>query len=67
MLARMYQRFLSDNGFTYTVEEVTEMEHPEQISGVEVWDVHRHGGERVEAATKLADELSEEFASQKAD
>lgn len=51
----------------YTVEEVTEMEHPEQISGVEVWDVHRHGGERVEAATKLADELSEEFASQKAD
>ncbi len=26
MLARMYQRFLSDNGFTYTVEEVTEGE-----------------------------------------
>ncbi len=26
MLARMYQRFLSDNGFTYSVEEVTEGE-----------------------------------------
>ena len=26
MLARMYQRFLSDSGFTYTVEEVTEGE-----------------------------------------
>jgi peptide chain release factor 2 len=26
MMARMYQRFLSDSGFTYTVEEVTEGE-----------------------------------------
>jgi peptide chain release factor 2 len=26
MLARMYQRFLTDNGFSYTVEEVTEGE-----------------------------------------